>query len=193
MEKLLGKLQAIKDRWEEVGKQIVDPDVIADMKRYAKLMKEYKDLEIIVDAYNEYKNVVDNIASSKEVLQNETDEDFKEMAKAELNELQPKKETLEEEIKVLLIPKDPDDTKDVIVELRAGTGGDEASIFCGDLFRMYTKYVESNGWTYELLGVNEGTAGGFKEISFSVSGADVYGTLKYESGVHRVQRVTETE
>jgi peptide chain release factor 1 len=193
MEKLLGKLQAIKDRWDEVAKQIVDPAIIADMSKYAKLMKEYKDLEIIVDAYKEYKNIIDNIASSKEVLKNETDEDFKEMAKAEINELTPRKQELEDEIKVLLIPKDPYDNKDVIVELRAGTGGDEASIFCGDLFRMYSKYIETKGWSMELVNANEGTAGGYKEISFSISGAEVYGTMKYESGVHRVQRVPDTE
>ncbi|MFT6844564.1 MAG: peptide chain release factor 1 [Flavobacteriales bacterium] len=193
MDKLLGKLQAIKDRWDEVAKQIVDPDVIADMKKYAKLMKEYKDLEVIVDAYLIYKNTIDNLESSKEVLKTETDDDFRDMAKSEIGELSTKKDALEEEIKVLLIPQDPFDNKDVIVELRAGTGGDEASIFCGDLLRMYTKYIETKGWTMELVNANVGTAGGYKEISFSVSGAEVYGTLKYESGVHRVQRVPETE
>jgi peptide chain release factor 1 len=190
---LLGKLQAIKERWEEVGKMIVDPEVISDMKRYVKLNKEYKDLEPIVDTCNEYSNVLDNIESSKEILKNEKDEEFKEMAKMELDELTSRRDELEEEIKFMLIPKDPEDEKNVIVEIRAGTGGDEASIFVGDLYRMYTKYIENKGWKYELIGANDGTAGGFKEISINVEGEDVYGTLKYESGVHRVQRVPATE
>lgn len=193
MSSILEKLQAIKIRWEEVEKLIVDPEIIADMERYVKLNKEYKDLKEIVNVYDEYKNVIDNIASSKQILETEKDKDFREMAKLELESLEERKEVLDEEIKFLLIPKDPEDTKDVIVEIRAGTGGDEASIFVGDLYRMYSNYINDKGWTLELINSNEGTSGGFKEISFSVSGEEVYGTLKYESGVHRVQRVPKTE
>jgi peptide chain release factor 1 len=193
MSSILEKLQAIKVRWEEVEKLIVDPEIIADMDRYVKLNKEYKDLKEIVTVYDEYKNVIDNIASSKQILETEKDKDFREMAKLELESLEERKEKLNEEIKFLLIPKDPEDTKDVIVEIRAGTGGDEASIFVGDLYRMYSNYINDKGWTLELINSNEGTSGGFKEISFSVSGEEVYGTLKYESGVHRVQRVPKTE
>lgn len=193
MSDLLEKLEAIKIRFDDVSTQIVDPEVIADMKRYVKLNKEYKDLEEIVQAYYAYKNVIDNIESSKEILQTEKDEEFREMAKMEMEELAPKKEELEERIKVLLIPKDPEDSKNCVVEIRAGTGGDEASIFAGDLYRMYTKYCEGKGWKIELVDYGEGTAGGYKEIIFNVNGPDAYGTMKYESGVHRVQRVPQTE
>jgi len=193
MSSLLEKLLSIKERWEEVGQLITDPDIIADMDRYVKLNKEYSDLKVIVDAYDEYKNVIDNIESSKEILSTEKDEEFREMAKAELSELEPRKDELEEEIKIMLVPKDPDDDKNVIIEVRAGTGGDEASIFAGDLYRMYTKFIESKGWKHEVATMNEGTAGGFKEVSFEVSGDNVYGTMKFESGVHRVQRVPQTE
>ena len=172
---------------------ITDPDIIADMKRYIQLNKEYKDLEEIVDAYNEYRNVIDNIKSSKEILSTEKDEEFREMAKMELEELSERKESLEENIKIMLVPSDPQDGKNAIVEIRAGTGGDEAAIFAGDLFRMYTKYCEKKGWKTEIVDINEGTSGGFKEIVFNVSGNKVYGILKYESGVHRVQRVPQTE
>ena len=190
---MLDKLHAIKERWEEVGKMIVDPEVISDMKRYVKLNKEYKDLEVIVKAYEEYANVLENITSSKEILANEKDEDFREMAKAELDELGTRKTELEEEIKILMIPKEPEDAKNAVVEIRAGTGGDEASLFAGDLYRMYSRYCDSRKWRTELVDMTEGTAGGFKEIIFNVSGEDVYGDLKYESGVHRVQRVPATE
>ncbi len=193
MSQLIDKLQAIKEKWEEVGKMIVDPDIIADNKRYAKLSKEYKDLEDTVKVYDEYKKVLDDIESSKAVLAEESDPDFKEMAQAELDELQPKRDALEEDIKFMLIPKDPDDNKDVIVEVRAGTGGDEASIFAGDLYRMYTRFCEKRGWKQQVLTVNEGTAGGYKEVSFQISGDSVYSWMKFESGVHRVQRVPETE
>lgn len=193
MSDLLKKYEGIKIRFEEVSNLIVDPNVISDVKRYVKLNKEYKDLKKIVDVFENYKNVVENIQSSKEILSGNEDAELKEMAKMELEELEPKKEQLEEEIKMLLIPKDPEDSKNVIIEIRAGTGGDEASIFAGDLFRMYTKYIEKKGWKYELITEHEGTSGGFKEISFSVEGEDVYGTLKFESGVHRVQRVPATE
>ena len=190
---LIDKLLSLKDKWIELGKQIVDPSVIADNKRYAKLAKEYKDLEAFVEKYDEYKAVLDSIAESEEILANETDPDFKEMAKAELEESKSKRPDLEEEIKFMLIPKDPDDTKNVIVEIRAGTGGDEASIFAGDLYRMYSKFFEKKKWKQEVLTVSEGTNGGYKEVSFTVSGDEVYGELRFESGVHRVQRVPETE
>jgi len=190
---LLEKLEAINNRFKEVSQLITDPAIIADMKRYIQLNKEYKDLEEIVEAYHEYKNVIDNIKSSKEILSNEKDEEFREMAKMELEELSERKEDLEEKIKIMLVPSDPQDGKNAIVEIRAGTGGDEAAIFAGDLFRLYTKYCEKKGWKTEIVDVNEGTSGGFKEIVFNVSGNKVYGILKYESGVHRVQRVPQTE
>jgi peptide chain release factor 1 len=193
MSTLLKKLEAINIRFMEIGEQIVDPEIISDMKRYVKLNKEYKDLEEIVKTYKKYKSVIDNIASSKELLKIEKDRDFIEMAKAEIEELNNEKEKLEEEIKLMLIPKDEEDSKNSIVEIRAGTGGDEASIFVGDLFRMYSKYIEKKGWKMEILSMSEGTSGGYKEVSFSVEGDDVYGILKFESGVHRVQRVPQTE
>lgn len=193
MSTLLKKLEAIYMRFQEIGEQIVDPEIIADMKRYVKLNKEYKDLEEIVEAYKKYKNVLENITSSKELLKTETDKDFVDMAKAEIEALYDEQEQLEESIKFLLIPKDEEDTKNVIIEIRAGTGGDEASIFVGDLFKMYSRYIEKRGWKMEVLTVNEGTMGGYKEISFSVEGEDVYGVMKFESGVHRVQRVPQTE
>ncbi|MFY7707471.1 MAG: peptide chain release factor 1 [Flavobacteriales bacterium] len=193
MTDLLGKLAAIEDRYNEVGKMITDPSVISDMKRYPVLMKEYKDLEEIVEAYNAYKKLINDIKSAKE-LQSTTDEpDMKALAQEELDELLPQREGMEENIKFLLVPKDPEDTKNCILEIRAGTGGDEASIFAGDLYRMYTRYIANKGWKYEVLSVSEGTMGGYKEVSIEVSGAEVYGTLKFESGVHRVQRVPETE
>ena len=193
MSSLLEKLESIKERWNEVGQLIVDPEIISDMKRYVKLNKEYSDLKEIVDKYEEYKNTLSNIKSSKEIVSTSKDEEFREMAKIELEDLLPKVEELEDEIKIMLIPKDPTDDKNVIIEIRAGAGGDEASIFAGDLFRMYTKYVENQGWKYEVTTINEGTSGGFKEIGFEVTGDNVYGIMKYESGVHRVQRVPQTE
>jgi peptide chain release factor 1 len=190
---MLDKLAAIYNRWLEIGEQMNDPEVTSDMKRFVKLNRDYRDLEPIVEAYKEYKNIVENIESTKEMLQTETDADFVEMAKEELSEYEKRKEELEEEIKILLIPKDPEDAKNVVMEIRAGTGGDEASIFAGDLFRMYNKYIESKGWKVDIVEANEGTMGGYKEIVFNVTGKDVYGTLKFESGVHRVQRVPKTE
>ncbi|MAX79586.1 MAG: peptide chain release factor 1 [Crocinitomicaceae bacterium] len=190
---LLIKLQAIQDRFEEVGRMITDPDVIADMKRYVKLNKEYKDLEEVSKAYKEYKHVVENIDSSRAILAEETDEEFKELAKEELQELENRKETLEEDIKIMLIPKDPEDDKNAIVELRAGTGGDEACIFVDDMFRMYTMYFKERGFSFEIINSTPGSVKGYKEIVMEVSGEGVYGTLKFESGVHRVQRVPETE
>lgn len=194
MNDLLPKLEAIEDRYREVSLLIVDPEVIADNKRYAGLMKEYKDLGKMVELFKQYRNVIENISSSKELLDAEEDPEMKEMAREELDQLQTEEEELREEVRLALIPKDPDDGKDVIVEIRAGTGGDEASIFAGDLFRMYSRYIETReGWSMEIANLTEGTAGGFKEVVFTVSGDSVYGTMKYESGVHRVQRVPATE
>lgn len=190
---MLDKLEAIFKRWEEVGKQLTEPEIISDMKRYIKLSKDYKELQPIVDAYREYKLVVENIASSKEILAKEKDDEFREMAKSELDMLVLKKNEMEESIRIMLIPSDPEDGKNSIVEIRAGTGGDEASIFAGDLYRMYTRFCENKKWKIELVDCTEGTAGGFKEIIINVSGENVYGQLKYESGVHRVQRVPQTE
>jgi peptide chain release factor 1 len=169
------------------------PDVITDMKKFIQLNKDYKELEPIVKAYKIYKNVLDNIASAKELLKTEKDEEFRDMAKAELTELIDQRENMEEEIRVMLIPKDPQDRKNAIVEIRAGTGGDEASIFAGDLYRMYLKFCETKNWKVEVIDMMEGTVGGFKEVIIEVKGEDVYGQMKYESGVHRVQRVPKTE
>ena len=187
---MLEKLEAIKNRFDEVSELIVDPNIISDMKQYIQLNKEYKDLQPIIEAYQEYKNILSNIENAKEMLK---DDEMKEMAKMELDELTPKQEELEEEIKVLLIPKDPADSKNAVVEIRAGAGGDEASIFTGDLYRLYSNYASSKGWKTEVVDVAEGTSGGYKEIIFNVKGEDVYGMLKFESGVHRVQRVPQTE
>ncbi len=193
MDNLLQKLAAINDRWKDIAQQITDPSVIADMQRYVKLNKEYKDLEPHTKAFAAYKLVLDNIRNSKAILESEEDPEFLEMAQTELRELEEKKDRMQEKIKLLLIPKDPTDQKNVIIEIRAGTGGDEASIFAGDLFRMYTRYAEKHRWKLEIINSNEGSSGGFKEISFGVSGEDIFGTMKFESGVHRVQRVPATE
>jgi peptide chain release factor 1 len=190
---LLDKLEGLRHRFEEVSTLITDPAVIADMKRYVKLNKEYRDLEKIEEARKTYSGLLQNIADAKDILMNEGDPDLREMAKEELDASQAQLPALEEAIKLLLIPADPEDAKNVVVEIRGGTGGDEAAIFAGDLFRMYTKYCESKGWQLEVTSCSEGTAGGFKEIIFTVSGDSVFGTLKYESGVHRVQRVPATE
>jgi peptide chain release factor 1 len=193
MQELLKKLEAINYRFIEVGTLIVDPDIISDMDRYVKLNKEYRDLEEIVAVYHAYKNVLDNISSSKELLAIESDPEMREMAKMEIDDLESQRPELEEKIKILLIPKDPEDDKNAILELRAGTGGDEACIFVEDIFRMYTLYFKEMGWKYEILNSNEGGTKGYKEISMEVEGAGIYGMLKFESGVHRVQRVPETE
>lgn len=190
---ILDKLEVVKNRWEEISEQMNDPEVMTDMKRYVKLNKDYKELEPLVTAYKDYKTLIANIEGAKEVLETEQDPDFKEMAKEELDQLTPEKEALEEKIRMLLIPKDPQDTKNAVMEIRAGTGGDEASIFAGDLFRMYQKFCESKRWKIEITRINEGTAGGYKEIVFSITGNGAYGILKFESGVHRVQRVPKTE
>ncbi|MCB0805071.1 MAG: peptide chain release factor 1 [Bacteroidales bacterium] len=190
---MLDKLEAIHQRFLDIGTKMNDPSVIADMKKFIQLNKDYKELEPIVEAYKVYKNVMDNISSTKEILKTEKDDEFREMAKSELNTLTEKKEELEESIRVMLIPKDPQDSKNAILEIRAGTGGDEASIFAGDLYRMYLKFCETKGWKMEAIDATEGTVGGFKEVILEVKGNEVYGQLKYESGVHRVQRVPKTE
>lgn len=193
MQDLLNKLEAIHFRFVEVGKMITDPDIISDMDRYVKLNKEYRDLEEVDTAYKTYKNILDNLKSSRELLDIETDPEMREMAKMEINELEQQRPVVEEEIKVLLIPKDPEDDKNAIIELRAGTGGDEACIFVEDIYRMYTMYFKEMGWAYEIVNSSEGSAKGYKEVSMSIAGAGIYGMLKFESGVHRVQRVPETE
>jgi len=190
---MLEKLQFVKQRFDEVNDLIIQPDIIADQKRYIKLNKEYKDLKQIVDKGAEYKLALDRIEEANEIIQDGGDAEMVEMAKMQLDEAQAQIPQMEEEIKFLLIPKDPEDGKNVVVEVRAGTGGDEASIFAGDLHRMYTKYCEGKGWRVDVVDFNEGTSGGYKEIIFEVSGEDVYGTMKYEAGVHRVQRVPQTE
>jgi peptide chain release factor 1 len=190
---MLEKLEAIYQRFTEIEAEMNHPSVMADMKRFIKLNKDYKELQRIVKAYFEYKNVIDNIASTKELLKTEKDDDFREMAKLELTELGTRKDDIEEEIRLMLIPVDPQDDKNAILEIRAGTGGDEASIFAGDLYRMYAKFCETRNWKLELVDMTEGTAGGFKEIILEVKGDGVYGQMKYESGVHRVQRVPKTE
>jgi len=190
---LLDKLSGIKDKYEEISRQISDPAVMSDMKKYVSLNKEYKELEAVVEAGERYRNVVGNLNSAKEILSNEKDEEMRDMAKEEIAELEGQIPALEEEIKLLLIPADPQDSKNAILEIRAGSGGDEASIFAGDLFRMYAKFAERKGWKLEINSQSEGTSGGFKEVICKVSGSGVYGVLKYESGVHRVQRVPQTE
>ncbi|MBU2996906.1 peptide chain release factor 1 [Cellulophaga baltica] len=190
---MLDKLNIVKQRFDEVSDLIIQPDVIADQKRYVQLNKEYKDLSNLVkkrDIYIEYTN---NIEEAQEIITDGSDAEMVEMAKMQLDEAKSAIPELEEEIKLLLIPKDPEDSKNVVVEVRAGTGGDEASIFAGDLHRMYTKYCESKGWKTNVIDLSEGTSGGYKEIQFEVTGEDVYGTLKFEAGVHRVQRVPQTE
>jgi len=190
---MIDKLEQIKGRFDEVSELIVQPDATSDLKRYKSLNKEYKDLGKIVEAYTAYKNVLSNIDSAKNVLQTEKDEEFREMAKLELDELYPQQEEMEAQLKEMMIPKDPNDSRNCILEVRGGTGGDEAAIFAGDLYRMYQRFAEKQGWKFELIDFTEGTSGGFKEITANVSGEDVYGKLKFESGVHRVQRVPATE
>ena len=190
---LLARLDGIEARFEEVSTLITDPSVISDMKRYVRLTKEYKDLERLTLTTRKYRGALANIEEAREVLENESDAELREMAKDELDQAQSLIPVLEEEIKLLLIPADPEDSKNAILEIRGGTGGDEAAIFAGDLYKMYTKYCESKGWSVAVTSFSEGAAGGFKEIVMAVSGDGVYGTLKYESGVHRVQRVPATE
>ena len=190
---MLEKIQIVKQRFDEVSDLIIQPDIITDQKRYVRLNKEYKDLKKIVDKGEVYASLMDNIKEAEEIIADSSDAEMIEMANMQLEEAKAQLPALEEEIKFLLIPKDPDDAKNVVVEIRAGTGGDEASIFAGDLYRMYSKYCSDKGWRVDVVNLNEGTSGGFKEIIFEVSGEDVYGTLKFEAGVHRVQRVPQTE
>ena len=190
---ILTRLDGLKLKYEEIGQKLTDPEVIADVKQFIQFNKEYRELEPIIEASERYRTAIANLTEAKDILANDKDEEMREMARGEIAELEPKIETLEEEIKLLLIPKDPQDAKNAIVEIRGGTGGDEAAIFAGDLMRMYTKYIESKGWKYEITSFSEGTAGGYKEVVMKVTGNNVYGTLKYESGVHRVQRVPQTE
>ena len=190
---MLDKINIISQRFDEVNDLIIQPEIISNQKKYVQLTKEYKDLKKILDKCDIYKSLLANINEAEEIITNESDIEMIDMAKLQLEEAKTKLPIIEEEIKVLLIPKDPDDSKNVVIEVRAGTGGDEASIFAGDLYRMYTKYCEGRGWNINLVDYNEGTSGGFKEIIFEVSGTDVYGILKFEAGVHRVQRVPQTE
>ena len=190
---MLEKLKILKDRFDELSDLLTKPDIISDQSRYIKISKEYKDLKTVIDKKNEYEEILSNISEAKEIIKNENDKEMIELANLELNEAQAKVVKIEDDLKKLLIPKDPDDPKNIVMELRAGTGGDEASIFAGDLFRMYSKYAEKQGWKVNLVDYNEGTAGGYKEIIFEVNGENVYGTMKFESGVHRVQRVPQTE
>jgi peptide chain release factor 1 len=193
MSDLLSKLEAIHFRFVEVGTMITDPEIISNMDRYVKLNKEYRDLEILDERYKEYRNLIENIKSSRELLITETDSEMREMAKEEIDVLEQNRPHMEDEIKLLLIPKDPEDDKNAIIELRSGTGGDEACIFVEDIFRMYTMFFKEIGWNYEIINSSEGSVKGYKEISMSIAGDGIYGMLKFESGVHRVQRVPETE
>ena len=190
---MIEKLAAIEDRWKNVQQELANPATMADMKRYATLNRDYKELSKIVEQYHIYANIIHNIESNKEILITEKDEEFREMAKEELDQLLLQRDQLEDDIRIMLIPKDPEDARNAILEIRGGTGGDEASLFAGDLYRMYVRYAERRGWKVELMDDTPGTAGGYKEIIALVSGEDAYGQMKYESGVHRVQRVPNTE
>ena len=190
---LLKKLEEKAVRYEEVNELVQDPDLIRDQKKYKDVMREHSHLTALMEAYEEYKKVLQGIEDSKIIITEEDDQEMKEMARDELRDLEEKKPQLEDKIKMLLIPPDPLEEKNIIMEIRAGTGGDESSLFCADLFRMYTRYADSKGWKYEIMDASESEVGGYKEISFSISGKYVYGSLRYESGVHRVQRVPETE
>jgi len=190
---MIERLQLIKQRFDEVNDLIIQPDIISDQKRYVKLTKEYKELKDLMAERKKYLELVENIEEAKEIIANDSDKEMLEMAKMQLDEAESELPELEEKIRMMLIPKDPEDEKNAVVEVRAGTGGDEASIFAGDIFKMLSRYCEKNGWKVGVVDFNEGTNGGFKEIQFEVTGQDVYGTLKYEAGVHRVQRVPQTE
>jgi len=190
---MLDKLEAIKLKFDEIQKEMSAPDVVSDMKRFIKLNKDFKELTPLMEAYERYKDILANLDHTKEILYNEKDEEFRAMAKEEMELLNNAKDKLEEDVRLMLVPTDPEDGKNAVVEIRAGTGGDEASIFAGDLYRMYTKYCETKRWKIDLIDFSEGTMGGFKEIIFNVVGDGAYGQMKYESGVHRVQRVPQTE
>ena len=189
----LNKLEAIQDRYYYLEEQLSDPATMKDMNKFKKVSKEYKSLEVLMEVHQEYKELLGNVNTAKDLLKESDDEEMKEMAKMELDELEPLVEPLEERIKVLLIPKDPEDEKDVIFEIRSGAGGDEASLFAGDLYRMYTKFFDTQKWKTEVVTVNEGTVGGYNKIVLEISGEDVFGRLKFESGAHRVQRIPKTE
>ena len=191
--KLLDKVLSLQDKFASLEQQLASPDVMSDMKKFVQLNKDYKELEPIIKAGLEYKKLLDDVASAKDILVNEKDDELREMAREEIAELEPKIPGMEQNLKLLLIPADPDDSKNAIVEIRGGTGGDEAAIFAGDLFRMYQHFAESRGWKLEVTDQAPGTSGGFKQIVFKLSGEGVYGVMKYESGVHRVQRVPQTE
>ena len=190
---MIEKLNIVKQRFDEVNDLIIQPDVISDQKRYIELNKEYKDLKALMDVRDRYIELTDNIVEAQEMISDGSDPEMTEMAKHQLDDSKNELSKLEDKIRIMLVPKDPEDAKNVVMEIRAGTGGDEASIFAGDLYKMYTKYVESKGWKATIVDYNEGTSGGFKEMIFEVTGEDVYGTLKFEAGVHRVQRVPQTE
>ena len=190
---MLARLDIVKQRFDEVSDLIIQPNIIADQKRYVQLTKEYKELKQLMDKRQEYITVMGNITEAEEIIKENIDPEMTEMARLQLEEAKQRLPQLEEEIKFLLIPKDPEDSKNAVMEIRAGTGGDEASIFAGDLYRMYSKYCQDKGWSVSVMDMNEGTSGGFKEIILEVNGEDVYGTLKFEAGVHRVQRVPQTE
>jgi peptide chain release factor 1 len=189
----LDRLAGIRARFEEVEQMITDPAIIADMKKFVKLNKEYRELEPLVEAFKEYKTIIENLKAAQDILTNEKDEELRELARSEMDEMNSRVGPMEEKIRILLVPADPEDSKNAIIEIRAGTGGDEASIFAGDLFRMYSKFFERRGWKMEVTSSSEGTMGGYKEVVANVKGNGVYGILKYESGVHRVQRVPQTE
>ncbi len=190
---MLEKLNILEERFKEVSEMLTQPDIISDQSKYIKISKEYKDLKIIVDKKREYENILANIEEAREIIKIENDKEMIDLANQELNDAKNKVSMMEDDLRKMLIPKDPDDSKNIVMELRAGTGGDEASIFAGDLFRMYSKYAEKKGWNVNLVDFNEGTAGGYKEVIFEINGDDVYSTMKFESGVHRVQRVPQTE
>lgn len=190
---LLGKIQGLKTKLEDIQKQLSDPDVMSDMKKYVQLNKDYKELQPIIEAGEKFKKMTEDYDSAKDIIVNEKDDELREMAREELSELDIKIPEMEQEIRLMLVPADPEDGKNAIMEIRGGTGGDEAAIFAGDLFRMYSKYIEKKGWKMEITSQTPGTSGGYKEIIFTVKGDGVYGLLKYESGVHRVQRVPQTE
>ncbi|CEP82492.1 peptide chain release factor 1 [Paraclostridium sordellii] len=190
---MLNKLEVLEDKYKELSEKIADPEIINDQKVWQKLIKEHADLEPIIMKFREYKEVMNSIAESKAILQEESDEELRELAKMELSEMEEKVEPIEAELKILLLPKDPNDDKNVIVEIRGGAGGDEAALFAGDLFRMYCRYAERKRWKVELLSASETGVGGYKEVSFMIKGKGAYSVLKYESGVHRVQRIPSTE
>jgi len=190
---ILIRLDGLKFKYEEIGQKLTDPEIISNVKNFIQLNKEYRELEPIIEASERYRLLLANLSSAKDIMINDKDDEMREMAKLEISEIEPQIAPLEEVIKLLLIPKDPQDNKNAILEIRGGTGGDEAAIFAGDLMRMYIKYIDTKGWKHEITSFSDGTSGGFKEVVIKITGNNVYGTMKYESGVHRVQRVPVTE